>query len=224
MKIREYADREQMMMGVANAVAGDLTSALLQHGEVLMAVPGGTTPGPAFDCLSGVSLEWERVSITLTDERWVPETSPRSNARLVRERLLVDKAAKARFIPFYRDGGKAEDHLAEISTQIDPLLPISVAVLGMGEDMHTASLFPGSAELATALSPEAATVLAVHPDGSEETRVTLSAHVLNGAFGKHLVITGAEKRASLEKARSLRDPMQAPVYAILDGATVHWAA
>ena len=95
MNIQEYPDREMMMIDLANRLAGDLTNALMNHDTVSLAVPGGTTPGPVFDALCAADLHWDRVRVMLTDERWVPETSERSNTRLLRQRLFVNRAAAA---------------------------------------------------------------------------------------------------------------------------------
>ena len=88
------------------------------------------------------------IDVLLTDERWVPEDSPRSNARLVRERLLTGAAAAARFLPFIGDTATPEESLPALEAALAPHLPISVLLLGMGADMHTASLFPGADRLA----------------------------------------------------------------------------
>ncbi len=223
MKLVEYADSDILWMNLANTIAGELNRALMTHDRASLAVPGGTTPGPAFDVLSAITLDWGRVDVILTDERWVPEDSPRSNARLLRERLLVDKAEAANFIPYYTGGVEPDVDLVDKSAEVRALTPITFLLLGMGADMHTASLFPGADRLAKALSAEAPELMAIHAPGADEPRVTLSANVLNGAMQKHLVILGDEKRVSLENAQAIGDPMRAPVAAVLDGLTVHWA-
>ncbi len=223
MKFVEYADREMMAMSLANKLAGDLATFLTTSERALLAVPGGTTPGPVFDSLCAADLEWERVTIVLTDERWVTEDSPRSNTRLIREHLLVERAARAQFLPLYTGAPSPEDAFGELAEQIEPLLPISVLLLGMGEDMHTASLFPGDPQLEAALRDRAPNVMAMHPPGEPEPRITLTGPVLADALEKHVVITGEEKRAALERAVQLGDPLQAPIVAVLNGATVHWA-
>ena len=222
MKFVEYPDRELMMLSVANAIAGDLGDFLRREGRASLCVPGGTTPGPIFDSLSGVDLDWANVAVFLNDERWVPDDSPRSNTRLLRERLLVGHAAMARLVPLYAEASQPEDRLEELSAGIAAHLPISVLLLGMGADMHTASLFPGADRLTEALSDQAPVLMALRADAAGEPRITLTAPVLKGAMTTHILITGPEKRAALERAQGLT-PAEAPVKAVLANATVHWA-
>lgn len=222
MNIVDYSDREMAAIGLANVLAGALNSRLLTHDHASFAVPGGSTPGPVFDALCAADLDWSRVSVFATDERWVPEDDPRSNGRLIRSRLLTGPAAKASFVPLYRDVARPEDALPEIEESLAPELPISVLLLGMGADMHTASLFPGTKGLAAALDRDAPVVVAIRPDGVLEARVSLSARVLDDALSKHLVIFGEEKREALERALSL-PPETAPIQAVLEDMTIHWA-
>jgi len=158
----------------------------------------------------------------LTDERWVPKDSARSNTGLIKNRLLVNAARAAQYIPLYAEG---LDHVLgarTLSKQVAPNLPIDVVVLGMGADMHTASLFPGGDQLSFALGDSAPPLVAMRAPDAPEPRVTLSAAVLNAAQYKHLVIFGAEKRQALEQAQSL-PAQEAPIMAVLAGNTVHWA-
>ncbi len=222
MNFIEYPDQEMLAIDLANRMAGDLVQALEHQDRVLLVVPGGTTPGPVFDALCAADLEWERVDVTLSDERWLPEVHVRSNTRLVRERLLVDRAAKARFLPLYAKADTPEEVLPELEANIAPLLPISVLLLGMGADMHTASIFPGADRLKEALDPNAPILLPMRGGGAPEPRVTFSMRVLQEAIIRHIVITGQQKRAALERARTL-PPTQAPISAVLKGASVHWA-
>ena len=223
MNVIEYADREMMMIEVANEVAGQLAEATRIGETPLFVVPGGTTPGPIFDTLSAVDLHWDLVRVMLSDERWVPETSERSNTGLLRRRLLVDRAAAAHYLPLYAEAEAPEDRLEELAAAIAPHLPITVLLLGMGADMHTASLFPGADRLAEAMSDDAPVLVPMRAPGAPEPRVTLSAPVLAGAIHTHIVITGREKLDALRKARSIDDPMLAPVSVVLGEATVHWA-
>ncbi|EAQ07368.1 6-phosphogluconolactonase [Yoonia vestfoldensis] len=221
MDLIEYPDAELMMMRLADVLASQIKQALLTQDRASLAVPGGTTPGPIFDTLCAVDLDWSRVDVLLTDERWVPETSDRSNTALLRRRLLVNRAAAARLIPLYADAQAPEDRLADLAAGLEPVLPLSVVLLGMGADMHTASLFAGADQLELALTGDAPLV-AMRAPGAPEPRITLSAAVLNAAMRRHIVIVGAEKRAALDQAQGL-DPQDAPVAAVLKDTTVHWA-
>jgi 6-phosphogluconolactonase len=222
MKLETYPDREMLMLSLANIIAGQLADFLRRDGRATLSVPGGTTPGPIFDTLSGVDLDWANVAVVLNDERWVPESSERSNTRLVRDRLIRGRAAQARLVPLYAPADQPEEMLSALEDGLRPHLPISVLLLGMGADMHTASLFPGADRLEEALSSSAPILLPMRAEAAGEPRITLTAPTLREAFNIHLLITGPDKRAALERAMTLT-PMEAPVRAVLDNATVHWA-
>lgn len=222
MELNEYIDADMMMIALAGALSRDLRAALGRRERALFCVPGGTTPGPVFDLLTAVELDWSRVDIVLSDERWVPEDHPRSNAALVRRHLLQGPAAHARLIPMWRPGLDPAAAAEALSAELAPLLPLDVALLGMGADMHTASLFPGAPRLDLALADDAPVVMAMEVPGQPETRLSLTAPVLRKAFALHLLLTGAQKRAALEHAEGA-DPLDAPVGALLDQAIVHWA-
>ena len=222
MKLIEYADAEMLAMDLANVLAGELTAVLDHEERAFFVVPGGSTPGPIFDALCAADLDWSRVDVALSDERWLPPVHVRSNTRLIEERLLQGRAAAATMVPLYHKADQPESVLDGLAMEIEPKLPIDVLLLGMGSDMHVASLFPDGDQLAQALEPQAPVLVSMRAPGAPEPRVSMSARVLNGAISKHLVATGAKKHAALDRARSI-DPLHAPVAAILDGTTVYWA-
>ena len=222
MNLIEYPDRDLLMLNLADVLASELADCLRRHDRATFSVPGGTTPGPVFDVLSEQKLDWDRVAVVLNDERWVPEDSPRSNTRLLRERLLISEASEAKLIPLYVDADTPEGHLEGLAQGLAPYLPISVLLLGMGTDMHTASLFPGADNLAAALDDHAPPLMAMRAEAAGEPRVTLTGPVLKGAINTHILITGAEKRAAIERAARL-NPIDAPVACVLGQATIHWA-
>ncbi len=224
MNLIEYPDQDMMMLTLADLLASELVMALEHAERARMAVPGGTTPGPIFDALCAADLEWARVDVMLTDERWVPETHPRSNSALLRQRLLTSRAAKANLIPLYQPAETPEQVVDQLSAGVEACLPLDIALLGMGADMHTASLFPGSEQLRGALSSDAPAVLPVSLQDDPEQRITLSARALNSAVNKHLIITGAAKRDALARAMDAEDALEAPIKAVLGAITVHWAA
>lgn len=218
----EYPDSELMMLDLADRLTAELGEALRGNDRATLCVPGGTTPGPIFDVMSEQSLDWKRIFVVLNDERWVDEDSPRSNTALLKRKLLVSKASEANLIPLFKSGMAAEDAMEGLTQGLEPHLPISVLLLGMGADMHTASLFPGADNLAAALDADAPLLMPMRAEAAGEPRITLTAPVLNDALNKHVVITGPEKRAALERALKL-PPEEAPINAVLSGATVHWA-
>lgn len=201
MRIETHA-RSDLGKALAARVASDLRAALAMNGRASLAVPGGTTPAPFLTALGDEVMDWEKVTVTLTDERCVPPTHERSNERLLRETLLHRVPAT----------------FAALDA-VEAILPLDVCVLGMGNDMHTASLFPTAPELAAALKGINPTAMMTPPDQGEK-RITLTAPVLAAAQHVYLLITGAEKRAALDTALATGDPMKAPIRAILDNADV----
>jgi 6-phosphogluconolactonase len=223
MRFVEYPDAEMMFLDLAQVIAGELENHLLTSDDATLVVPGGTTPGPIFDSLSATPhIDWTRVNVMLSDERWVPLDNPRSNTALVRDRLLTGAAAAANYIPLYCDADSPSKGATMLADKVSDALPITVLLLGMGADMHTASLFPGSPDLAAGLDPNAGPLLGVHVPDQPEDRITLTAPALQSAIAIHIVIKGADKRAAVERAAKL-DPSEAPIATIFSQATVHWA-
>jgi 6-phosphogluconolactonase len=232
---QDYPDRDTLMRGLAELVADQLRAAhATKHRaaeaarrRVTLAVPGGTTPGPFLTALSEADLAWSDVDVLATDERMVPEFSERANSRLIRETLLKNAAAAARLIHYHAAGSFLDPVLETVRARVAETLPIDVLVLGMGADMHTASLFPGAPGLAAALAPDAPVLVRVEPVGQPEARLTLSARALRGASVIHVLITGEDKRAALEAALADGPAETAPVRVAFTApcpVTVHYAA
>ena len=223
MQLTSYETASEMMQSLSVQIASQLSASIELRGRACLAVPGGSTPGPLFDLLSEAQLDWANVTVMLTDERWVPTDSARSNTGLIKNRLLVNAARAAQYIALYAED---LDHVLgarTLSKQVAPNLPIDVVVLGMGADMHTASLFPGAPELSFAQNELADAVMPMVPVGSDlEPRVTLSARVLEMARQIHVLILGDEKKAALAQAETL-SPIEAPIAQFLPNATVHWS-
>lgn len=219
----EYENRNALFQGLAEVVAQQLADALSQNGRATLAVPGGTTPAPFFEFLRKVPLDWKNVTILLTDERFVPETSERSNTRLLRDTLFQDLAAAASFVPMYLEADQPEDVLNALQKNISGALPLDVCVLGMGADMHTASIFPEADLLAEALADNAPILLPMRAPNAPEPRMTLTAPVLRGAGEIHLLIAGQAKKDALAVAQQDGPIIDAPVRAILPDAHIHYA-
>lgn len=222
LNLMAYPTRNWLFQELARVIADELKTTLQTRKTALLAVPGGTTPGPLFDALSARALDWSRVCVLPGDERWVPESAPRSNAAQIKSRLLANNAARAGFLPLYAEAPTPEDALPALTETLAPHLPLSVAVLGMGDDMHTASLFPGASGLAAALADDAPPLVAIRAEAAGEPRVSLSARTLRAAAHLHILITGREKRRAIEAAVNLPD-LKAPIRTVMQGATIHWA-
>lgn len=223
----QYPDRETLMENIAEDVADQLASAISARGGASLAVPGGTTPAPFLTLLSKADLDWSKVRVILTDERFVPESSERSNTRLLRETLLQNNAAAAQLVPFYKAADEPEDVLDDLADVISEALPLDVCVLGMGEDMHTASLFPEADRLDEGLKLDGtAVLLPMRAPGAPEPRLTLTASVLRAARNIHILIAGEGKKAAFEAAMIEGPASEAPIRVVLDGPTeaeVHYA-
>ncbi len=222
--IRWFDDNASLAPALAAAVAADLRKGLATRSRVSLAVSGGRSPVPVFEALRQEALDWSRVIVTLVDERWVPETDPASNAALVKAHLLQDKAAAASFIPLYTGeitARLAEATLAESFGQVPQ--PFSALILGMGDDGHTASLFPASPYLEAGLAlagsisdtlPCLAQVGAVAPT----ERMSLTLPWILAAQTVYLQFGGANKIDVFNQA-SLGIDRQYPVSFVLNQTT-----
>lgn len=222
---RVFASREALADHLADAVVDTLASAIGERGIAFLALSGGTTPKRFLAALSRRELDWSRVTATLVDERFVPESSPRSNAGLVRAALLTGAAA-VRFVPLYSPATDVEAAAGLADAALSDLpWPLDVAVLGMGTDGHTASFFPDATDPAALDPANPATVVAVHAESADEPRLTLTLPRLAEARFVALHIEGAEKRAVLERALSAAPAL--PVRKVFDHAAnpvqVYWA-
>ena len=205
---RDFASAPALADALAQAVADDLRTALATRDLASVALSGGNTPKAFLQALGLQVLDWSRVVVTLVDERWVPESSARSNAALLKANLLDGPAAMARFVPLYRAVPQPEDALVDIARTLHMLpLPFDALVLGMGNDGHTASFFPGGDHLAQALDLAApALVLPMRAPDAGEPRVTLSLPPILAARRLYLHVEGATKAGVLALAVSGEGP------------------
>lgn len=217
---REFSGGEELAQGLADWTAERLRGAIASRGVALLIVSGGKSPARFFDLLSNVDLDWTRVAITLADERRVADDSPRSNARLVRERLLRNRAERATFTPLADVRLPEDQELVAASARIANLpMPADVVVLGMGDDGHTASWFPGADGLAEAMDPAARQLVApIRAPDAPEPRLTLTGRVILRARAIALEIQGEAKLTTFTAALESGPEQAMPVRAVLRGA------
>lgn len=221
-----FGSPHELAAALAGRIAATLSEAIRLRGRATLAVSGGRTPVRLFEALSGQQIDWSSVTVTLVDERYVPQSDPRSNAGLVRDRLLVGEAAKAAFVPLYRPAetiGQAAS-LAELAIAGLPR-PFDAVVLGMGADGHAASFFPDAPNLAELIANrDGRAVLPVVAASAGEPRLTLSLQLLCAARFLALHIEGDEKKSVLEAALDKGDrPVSAFFQHAGNGVEIFWA-
>jgi 6-phosphogluconolactonase len=228
---RLFDNKATLFPALAAAIAECLSAAVRARGVASMVITGGTTPGPLYDLLCQADLPWERVFITLSDDRWVDPSDEASNDHLARTRLLVGRARAARFVGLKT--ADAEPEAAE--PKVDALVarlprPFDVVLLGMGDDGHIASLFPGAVETqraANLAAPEL--VCAVRRDGAAGAalRISLTFRALRETAFTVLLIEGEAKLAVARRAREGADVNELPVRGVLNdpaGVVEFWWA
>ena len=175
-QINYFKQRELLDAKLAEEVAGLLSQAIAEKGKASIAVSGGSTPKGFFKALSEKDIPWNKVTITLADERWVNIDSDASNTRLVHENLLQNKAQSAKFFHVKQGGLLCDETLADLNLAANTsLLPLDVLILGMGEDGHTASLFPCSDQIKQALSVDNTnSLMKVVPKTAPHERITFT--------------------------------------------------
>ena len=227
--LHEFDDGEELAETLADAVVAALLVATSIRGSASIAVSGGSTPKAFFQELSTRELDWEKVTITLVDERFVPADNPRSNHLLVQQNLLQNAAAAAKFLPLYQDAASAEEAAVIVTEKATKLgSPFDVVILGMGTDGHTASFFPGGNNLTKALDlggPRG--ILTMDAEGAGEPRLTFSFASLHDARLLVLHIEGDAKIDVLEKANEDGEETEMPIRAVLRRSAspveIYWA-
>lgn len=218
--IQNFLTREAWAEAAADRLAGALADVLTTEGRALFAGAGGSTPSPIYTRLAQADLDWAKVTATLVDERYVPETSPDSNAALLKHTLLTGPAAAARFIPLYSPAVTVDRAAALASQALDAEgRALDAVLLGMGEDGHICSMFPGSPTLTTLLTPGLKPAVYGVPAGRDgaappQERLTLNLSWLAGARRVVLALTGAKKRAVFER-EAAGDPAVNPIAALI---------
>lgn len=221
----QYESAAQQVEGLALRVADALRAAIRQRGRALLVVSGGRSPVALFERLAREPLAWKQVLVSLADERWVAPSESDSNEALVRRHLLRGLAAEACMLGLYRPAESLEQAAYLADQAIASLPTIDVLVLGMGDDGHTASLFPHSPNLTEALRPDCPhAVLPMRAPVAPYQRLSLTVPVLAGAGLSLLAIQGASKLETLRRALQPGAVGELPIRALLQAPLqVHWS-
>ena len=230
-----FASETAWIAASIEATRAAIGAELSIHPRTLLLLSGGTTPAPVYRALSQVELDWSRVVVSLVDDRDVARDADGSNAHLLRETLLTGPAGAATFWPLREIAGSLDDAVQAAnqrwSTNGEPL-SVAAALLGMGDDGHTASLFPGARNLDVALASSQAYV-AIDATGCPVAgewprRISLTPHGLARARQRVLLIRGPGKRAVLERALAPGAVQEMPIRIVLDAPgtplQVFWCA
>ena len=217
--IEAFSSADDWSEACAERLAGALGEGISAGGKAMFAGAGGSTPSPIYRRLADADLDWSKVAVTLVDERHVPESSPDSNARLMRETLLTGRAAAARFVPLHHAAVTVDRAAAMAAKALQAEGPLDAVLLGMGEDGHICSMFPGSPTLKTLLTTAVEPAVFGVPPGRDgmappQERISLNIPYLARARLVVLALTGAKKRAVFE-AEATGDPAVQPIAALI---------
>ena len=211
MHYKPFASAAELEDELSAQIAATLGEACVQRLRPSLVVSGGRTPAALFEKLSQQDIPWHKIAITLSDERWVAADHAASNEKLVRAKLLKNKASGAEFISLTTDHHTPEAGLQDIEARLaDIPQPFNIVLLGMGDDGHTASLFPDAPELNAALQ-SANMCHPMHPASADQSRVSLTASALLNSREIIVLISGPEKLEVMRSALSGNDVMQMPV-------------
>lgn len=205
---------EQQAEAVARRILVLLGEAVEQRGQASLALSGGRGPERFLRRLEQADFDWEKVTITQVDERWVPAEHEQSNAGLI-QRCMPQVLQRATWLPMYQ-GQSLQDDAQYCHAMLAKLIPLDVVVLGMGSDGHTASLFPHMPRLGDYLSEQNPELcIAVPEEGERLPRLSMTAAVINRARSKMLVVSGEDKYQQLAGALTMRNPLALPIAAFL---------
>ncbi|AHF66223.1 MULTISPECIES: 6-phosphogluconolactonase [Pseudomonas] len=221
---REFDNPQQLAGALAGNVAERLNAAIAANGVATLVVSGGRSPVAFFQSLAEQPVDWSQVVISLADERWVPVEHADSNAGLLQRHLLQGPVAEAKFIGLYTPAASLEEAALAADEILAQLPAIDVLILGMGDDGHTASLFPGSPNLAQALDlNDERRCLPMLAPSVPHQRLTLTRRLLASARHPILSVSGQAKLDTLRTALAGDDIAQLPVRAFLNSTLeIYW--
>lgn len=198
-----YLNITQLAESFADYAATKLNDSLAKNSKATLVVPGGNTPRYYLPTLAERNVPWDKITITLSDERWVDVNDEASNERLVKKHLLAHLPNSTKFVGLKTHHGTPDEAVDSIQQRLDQLpQPFGLTVLGLGEDGHVASLFPG-------MNPELANAqhcIAIDQPVAPSPRISLSLDVLANSQYIALVVVGQAKRQLLDHLSKNPDP------------------
>ena len=200
-----FPDRRRLFVALCQDFQDRLGEIIRKRRKASLALAGGTTPGPLYEALSNVPVAWEKVTITVTDERWVSPEDPASNEYLVRDLLMRRRAAGATFVPLKTNHAKASGGAGIAEKRIAPIMPFDICLIGMGPDGHIASLIPGAEGYSAAADPNTTKKLAgIHAPGAAGSpeRMTLTIPGLLSSRRIVVLFMGQDKMNVFNEAKA----------------------
>lgn len=208
MNTNSFKYAKELEIQLATQIAMKLDIAIKKNGQARLLVSGGTTPIGVFHLLSLKSLEWNKVLIGLVDERYVSSQDENSNEKLVRENLLINEASAATLLPMVYNLESDIENLA-LANEAYKIFhnSIDVCLLGMGEDGHTASLFPGDRASELNLIGDSYNLVNTLSPKAPKARISCSKTLLLSSDYIYLMIVGETKKGVLQKAQGNKLPI-----------------
>jgi 6-phosphogluconolactonase len=230
-ELHSYPDAASLTADLARTVVGLLDTAVAAKGKASLVCAGGTTPGELYEAMSALPAPWSKVEVTASDERWAPPDSEASNERLVRASLLRGHAAAATYVPLRTEDPTPEEAEAAVGAAVAAMpRPFTVTLIGMGTDLHIASLCPEAGGLEKAMDandPALARAIRAKSGAGSNVRMTLTIRALLDSEVIILLIRGEAKLKAYQEALAGEDAMAGPVRAVLHQARtpvhVYWS-
>lgn len=214
---KSFNSNEELLEELSSHIVSILKEGIEENKKATLLVSGGNTPKSLFEKLSNIDIPWQKVTIALVDERWLPNSDVNSNEFLVKENLLQNFASKANFIGMYKENKSSDEAQEECSKAYSKLTPFDVIVLGMGNDSHTASLFPNNEKLKEAFDLENKNLcISITPSSAPYERMSLTLGAILSAKNIILHIQGDEKLKVYEKALISENIYETPISTVLN--------
>ena len=215
---KKFTSSEILATNIAIDISSILQDKIVKNGFATLLVSGGETPKLFFQKLSQIDIPWDKIIIGLVDERWIDSNLLDSNEYLVKKNLAINFAKNAKFIPLYN----AEVSIDSAETFCSKIYyknfkEIDVLILGMGQDGHTASLFPNNEKLSIAFDlTNQNFCISIFPESAKYQRISLTLKKILEAQNVFLHFEGVEKLQVFNTLIKTNDIYRYPISNILN--------